>query len=693
MNHPTRRRTRAALPAFALFALATIATSDDARAQPTSGAAAEVVLAREAPFDRWCVAPLCRASWGRPPLAIAPSFIAPQESDGLVARRAKRSLADALQSTVEAALGRDQDLALAEVVAAIAAIVATDDERLKELGGAGSAVVRGALVHRLDELLRAEGGCTATRRLDAIYEGLAVSVALAPLGFPSRRGRVPAACLGTARQAARAVDHAVVRALLPDEAPANLERIAHALEAAKGRCAAVAQDPVARSAGAPEVVRATTVDETALTLRRRGAGSAPPPAGTENPPPTPAERACLEALDALRGTPPVALERLRREGLASADLREVARALRESPARSGLARLATGAAAGADVDALVQSIGRGANTSPIVAGVFGALPGAVVVRDGRATIDPNKLGASLAERYGVDAGGALELKAVLGLGATPWLFELNGGVPEVDFSEQKVVGDASVGYATPKVGLVGRGWVDMYSLDDDKTLNDYTHGGGSVEGWWLPGEAAASEDVRLELRLTGGFDYYDTTTVPLEDTLSSFYDFDSRMGRGAGLIGVRRGRPNDRWTLQALVGGGAQYEDPDVTKFTNGSTFALTSQSSLTAHATSRLRVRVRVIPEILGVRVRAEGAYFQITRQQLAVASTSGALTTTSTVEHQRQLEIHGRVFVDADVAALGGFVPAAFGGLDFLGISGSATSTSVAIPVLGLGIVRHGW
>jgi len=682
----------AALAAFAVFDLATLG---DARAQPTSGQATEVVLAREAPFDRWCVAPVCRASSGRPPLVAAPSFIAPQESDGLVERRAKRSLADAIQSTVKAALGRDQDLALAEVVAAIAAIVATDNEHLKELGGAGAAVLRGALVYRLDELLRAEGGCTATRRLDAIYEALALSVALAPLEFPSRRGHVPAACVATARQAARTVDQAVLRALLPNNAPANLERVLQALEAAKGRCAAVARDPVTRIAGAPEVVRATTVDEAALMLRRLGAGSAPPLAGTENPPPTPAERACLEALDAFRATPPGALEQLRREGLAGADLREVASAIGESSteAMSFIARLATGAAARSDVDTLVQSIGRGATTSPIVAGVFGALPGAVVVRDGRTTIDPNKLGAAIAEQYGVDGGGALELKSLLGLGATPWLFELNGGVPEVDFSEQKVIGDASLGYATPKLGLVGRGWIDMYSLDDAKTLNDYTHGGGSVEGWWLPGEAAANEEVKLELRLTGGFDYYDTTTVPLKDTLNSFYDFDSRMGRGAGLIGVRRGGPNDRWTFQALVGGGAQYEDPDVTKFTNGSTFALTSQSNLTAHAASRLRVRVRVVPQILGVRLRADGAYFQITRQQLAVASTGGALTTTSSVEQQQQLEVHGRIFVDADIAALGGFVPAAFGGLDFLGISGSATSTSVAIPVLGLGVVRHGW
>ncbi len=686
---------RTCLPPLAAFALFGLTTLGDAHAQRTSGETAEVVLAREAPFDHWCVAPVCRASSGRPALAAAPSFIAPQELDGLVERRAKRLLANAIQSTVKAALGRDQDLALAEVVAAIAATVATDNEHLKELGGAGSAVLRAALVYRLDELLRAEGGCTATRRLDAIYEGLALSVALAPIEFPSRRGHVPATCVGTARRAARTVDQTVLRTLLPNNAPVKLERVLQALETAKGRCAAVAQNPVTRVAGAPELVRATTVDETALMLRLLGAGSAPPLAGPQNPLPTPAERACLEAIGALRTTPLVALEQLRQEGLASADLREVASAIGESSAdgMAVIARLAAGTAARSDVEALVQSIGRGSTSSPIVAGVFGALPGAVVAHDGHTTIDPNRLGASLAEQYGVDGGGALELKSILGLGATPWLFELNGGVPNVDFSEQKVVGDASVGYATPKLGLVGRGWVDMYSLDDAKTLNDYTHGGGSVEGWWLPGEAASSEDVRLELRLTGGFDYYDTTTVPLKDTLNSFYDFDSRMGRGTWLIGVRRGGPNDRWTLQGLVGGGAQYEDPDVTKFANGSTFTLTSQTNLTAHAASRLRMRVRVVPQILGIRVRADGAYFQITRQQLSVAATGGALTTSSSVEQQQQIEAHGRIFVDADVAALGGFVPAAFGGLDFIGISGSATSTSVAIPVLGLGVVRQSW
>jgi len=95
-------------------------------------------------------------------------------------------------------------------------------------------------------------------------------------------------------------------------------------------------------------------------------------------------------------------------------------------------------------------------------------------------------------------------------------------------------------------------------------------------------------------------------------------------------------------------------------------------------------------VPGWFGVRLRAESTHFNITREQLSFTSAGGGVTSSS-VEIDQQLEVHGRVFVDADVASYFGFVPAIFLGLDYLGIQGSATSSSTVVPSVGIGIVRE--
>jgi hypothetical protein len=271
------------------------------------------------------------------------------------------------------------------------------------------------------------------------------------------------------------------------------------------------------------------------------------------------------------------------------------------------------------------------------------------------------------------------------------VFELNGGLPNVDFTQDKVVADVSVGYASATLGLVGRGWIDTYDLNTSQTHSDYTHTGGSLEGWWLSGNAQSP--LRLELRFSGEFDYYDTTTYPLQDSLSQFYDFDSRMGRGTLFVGLRYGSPVDRISAQLLLGGGGQYEDPDTTRFTSGNTFSLNSDDNFSAQASGRLLVRAHIVPQLLGARLKLESTYFNITREELSAVSTMGQLSTTSTVNQDQQLEFHGRLFLDADVASFAGFVPAVFAGLDYLGIQGNTTTISQAIPLVGIGFVRQSW
>ena len=103
-------------------ALAIVGIDSDARAQGGASAPAaasadvEVTLTREAPFDTWCVAPLCRAdAQRRPALVTVPAFIAPNATEGLLGQQVKRALSDALESAAKATLGPAYNEAVADV--------------------------------------------------------------------------------------------------------------------------------------------------------------------------------------------------------------------------------------------------------------------------------------------------------------------------------------------------------------------------------------------------------------------------------------------------------------------------------------------------------------------------------------------------------------------------------------------------
>lgn len=696
----------------ALLVAAPVVASTGARAD----VAVEVSIDRDAPFKEWCVAPACQGDVPRrAQLAKLPAFIAPSSFEGLFEQRAKRAVTDALESAAKALLGSAYDLAVADLGAAVAATAASDRARLEGLGGLGAAAVRAALAYHLDGIVAADPRCTGARRADAIYEGLGASVALAPLDFSKKRGHVDAPCADTAKRTASAVDQAILRAVVPEPLRAKLDATVAAIETAKKSCAdlpSAAAQTAARVKEAADVTSATTVDGAARALRAF-AKTAPPqapapsldPNAPENAPPSAAEQACTAALDALRAVPPEPLDALAREGLSTAALGPLAASLRTAPpeALAIVVRVGTGAMSGEDLRALVTTLVTTLMKSaglpidaPILKDVVEVLPKAITTEGGAPTLDPNVILTFLANRYGVDDDGRPSLKTLLGLQATPFVFELNGGLPQVDFSQQKYVGDATVGYATKKFGIVGRGFGNNYAFNDAQTHSDYLHTGGSLEAWWLSGDGTGK--LRLELRLAGAYDYYDTTTYPLKDALSHYYDFDANIARGTLFAGIRYGSAVDRANFQLLLGGGGQFESPDTFAFANhGTKGTLDSNTNWTAHASARLLARVHVVPQVFGIRLWGDATYFTITREQLAVALLSsggiGTTTTTSTVEQQQQIEVRGRLFLDAEVASLAGFVPAVFGGIDYIGISGSATSSSNAIPLLGIGIVRNSW
>jgi hypothetical protein len=655
-------------------ACALLAPGAHAQEPAATSAEAEVALERAAPFDRWCVAPLCAGDPAQRPSRLKlPSAIAPSSSQGYLEQSVKREIARDLTAEIKGMLGASDNEAIEDVAEALLAIAASDAERLREAKGIGAAVARGALTYQLDAVVAADQACGGARRLDAIYEGLAMSVALSPLEFPKKKGHVAAACADTAKRTERAVDEAVLGALLGEALERDAATFVQHVQNARKECAAV------ETQAATDLLDAhATVEQARRAVRAAQEGGAP----------TSLEGPCARAIAVLRDADPARLDALAEGGLANVVLDDLAETTvaPPDPAMGRLVRLATGALAESDMHAFARSLaerllvsaGASGRATPVLRDAADAFGRAVIVNDGVPTIDPDAVEEALASRFGEG----------------PWLFEVNGGVPEVDFSQGKVVADLTFGYRTKTLGVVGRGWVDTYDFDASGVHDDYTHAGGSVEGWWLSGSAA--EKLRFEVRLAGGFDYYDTTSYPFVNQLSAFYDFDSRVGRGSVLVGARYGTSVDRLSAQVLAGGGAQYEDPDTTQFTGSSLLAFDSEANLSAQASGRVQVHYRVVPAFLGVRASAQFLYFSITREDLSVAASNGALSSNVTVNRDAQLEVHGRLFFDADVLSVNGFVPALFGGLDYLSVQGtssSVTNVSAAIPVLGIGIAKQSW
>jgi hypothetical protein len=164
------------------------------------------------------------------------------------------------------------------------------------------------------------------------------------------------------------------------------------------------------------------------------------------------------------------------------------------------------------------------------------------------------------------------------------------------------------------------------------------------------------------------------------------------MFRGTALVGLRW-RANDRVSLQVLAGGGGQFETQDSSTAGGQSTYSLSEQQNVSAQGSARLLFRWRILPGWLGMRVRADGSYFTITRDTSGVQiAGSGAVTTSQqATEQDQQAELHGRLFLDADILSFAQFVPSVWGGFDYVGVSGPANSSSSTLPVVGIGIVRH--
>jgi hypothetical protein len=624
---------------------------------------------------------------------------------GLLEAQLRKTLLGAVEDAVRDVHASWNHRASRDVLRAVAAVLSKDEGALARTKGLGAATVRAGLVIEASAAVPVDSRCTGADRVDAVYEGLALSP-LGALGFTEATGRVRDTCVATAKESERLVSRALLAPLARGAGPA-LSAAELAVSDLRARCDAKAvgieDASFAALSTVAELPSAPTVEQLGKTLGRlRLAKDALARDASK------AGEACGTALDVALAADESAVDRLVSAGLAAAEARAVAGELAAAvgtctdaasacDARARIvAVVATTVANGAPTRAQLVALTRALVAAIVPAGsdpgaalaAIAALEGAIVAAAEATTIDPDAVIAELERRYEL-RDGKPSLRTLLGLGPSPWVVELNGGVPKLESSDLRIVGDATLGYDATNMGVVVRGGVRYFDFSSNVLSTDNLDAQGWLESWLVTGDERSA--FRFEGRLSGGTEYVDTTTITRPAGLgrTNFGDYDSLLIRGALLVGFRV-KPSERVGFRVLGGGGYQYERFDSTSVDqNGLSFQ--SPDSSSGHGTGRIDARWRILPSIVSARAHVEAQYFTLTREELSfkantVGATSGGITLTTQV----QLFASGRAFVDADVLSFGGFVPALWAGADYTYLAAPQGERSTTVPVLGVGIVR---
>jgi hypothetical protein len=576
---------------------------------------------------------------------------------------------------------------------------------VRELGSGGSssgqelgtAVLRAGISQAVAQVATAEPTCRGDARLDAAYEGLALSV-VGQLGFTEARGTVSAACVPVAEQARR-IGNAGVLAAIVGPVTRDLVALDRSLNDARTRCAAgttgvsagVASliDALSRAPARPSLAQSLRLLEQIRQAKTEVTASAAA-LGT----------ACTASLGAAGGLSTTGIQGLSAKGLDGVALRELVESL-ESGAGKASGAASEGAAAARVIRATIGALAQGGvtretlvelarglgpdqETSGLAAAALRSLGSAVVEGASGPAVDPTLVAQALDRRFELKEG-KLSPRDLLGLGDSPWIFELNGGIPQLGSGPTHVVGDTRLGYQGATFGVVVQGGVRYFDLSGNGVSTDNLDAHGSLDAWWRPGNK--QDKARFELRLTGGVQYLDATTIdaPPGTNKLTFGDYDSLLIQGGLLVGVQL-RPGERLTLGLRAGGGFQYETHDSTSV-QAHQVTLDSPDTISLQGTVQLRLRWRLAPSIIALRLEGDGAYFRVSRDDFSFSSAGGVQQSLTLTE---QLSLQGRMFVDLDLLSFGGFVPSVFGSLESTIVSGLQATQTTTVPIVGLGLVR---
>ena len=672
-------------------------------AQPVSASAedpATVKLTRRAPFDQWCVAPVCTARDAAPapvPRQAVPDDVELEGTTGLADQRLRQALAEKIVGLALEVAGSWNNAAVRDLLGAAAAAASEDTERLARAKGLGGAVLRAGLVYQLADAMVTDPACVDAARTDALYEGLALSISLAPLSFPQATGQVPAACEQTALRAAHWADSVVLVALLPAAWATELSQLAEGIDGAAAACATVTEP--GELLAAVQALRAAKAAPTiASVVAALSAVAQIDWKATEG------DAACAKALAGWAGDHLPHLRAVVQKGLGGAQAKDVAVTLQTGmrvacPAGNcdalvalaqAVARMAKGEATPkAELQKLlaVLHLGAGNGHLPELLGVlFDALRASLQTAGHGFSI--HALASALGKQVGIDETGHVSLLALLHLPQSPWIAEIGLAVPKLSGGELSLGVNARAGYAAQNLGVVARVGLDTYDIANGAQLAETTHAGAGLDLW----AATANDEAprRYEFQWTNALDLYDTTQIPWNTKLAGlhFFNENSVMFRSTLLLGAKFGTPWDRWQVQARLGAGLQVEAAESIKVENGIGAATALNAS--GQTQGRLLVRWRAIPRVLGMHAYAAFQRFTFAQAQAAVQF-DGTLSGSVQLALAQQTQTQTRIFLDADALAFAEFVPAVFVGLDTIAVAGAPEA--VFAPVIGAGIVRTRW
>jgi hypothetical protein len=283
----------------------------------------------------------------------------------------------------------------------------------------------------------------------------------------------------------------------------------------------------------------------------------------------------------------------------------------------------------------------------------------------------------------------IELVIPVGPWSGRYLFDLNGGVLKLEAGSWAFAGDGGFGYNGDDWGGYAQASLGRYRLVAPNVYADTRQGGGSMDAWM----SLADDGVwRLEGRLSAGGHSYRTTRATTVPGSTEFFSSErSTVGRGLLMAGLRY-QPDLQFALGLWVGAGAQYERyQPVDLPSDARTISLQDDRTANYLFSGRLRGQYRVIPGWLAVRWRGDVQVFRITREALSI-EVGTTVEAASSVQRWTQWDASGRLFLDGDALALGGFVPSLHGGADaFVLRSEQGETVNAVSPVFGAGVRRE--
>lgn len=278
---------------------------------------------------------------------------------------------------------------------------------------------------------------------------------------------------------------------------------------------------------------------------------------------------------------------------------------------------------------------------------------------------------------------------------SPWIFDGNvGALGFKGFSDVSFAGSATLGYSTPRLGLIGNGSFSAYLLENSQKSIDYRRFEGQGEGWFLTKKESSDSSLRFELRASGGgINYSNTVKIPPSGS-QRFLDEDIWLGRGTLFVGLwydRRKEDENTLHFEMQAGGGFQYifmdERLEATNTGNNGNLNQVDKEVLSLQAQGRLALRWRFLPGTLRFRAHARGYFFSLSENNLVNVNGKASFVS----EDATRIELFSKAFLDVEALSFFGFTPGAYGGADYVSASSNSESLSTFVPSVGVGLFKE--